>query len=93
MDDPRFPLAVKPEAEAGGRFLDQLRASELEWTFLSPSRLFAPGERTGKFRLGKDQLLVDHTGRSAISMEDYAIALVDELERPAHVCARFTVGY
>ena len=93
MDDPRFPVAVKPEAEAGSRFLDQLRASELEWTFLSPARLFAPGERTAKFRLGKDQLLVDHAGRSAISMEDYAIALVDELERPAHVCARFTVGY
>jgi putative NADH-flavin reductase len=93
MDDPRFPVAVKPEAEAGSRFLDQLRASELEWTFLSPSRYFAPGERTGQFRLGKDQLLVDHTGRSAISMEDYAIALVDELEKPANVRARFTVGY
>jgi putative NADH-flavin reductase len=93
MDDPRFPAAVRPEAEAGARFLAQLRTSKLDWTFLSPSRFFEPGARTGKFRIGADTLLVDESGRSAISMEDFAIALVDELERPAHVRQRFTVGY
>jgi putative NADH-flavin reductase len=93
MDDPRFPASVKPEAEAGCRFLEQLRECELDWSFLCPSRFFEPGERTGKFRLGKDHLLVNEAGRSAISMEDYAIALIDELERPEHVRERFTVGY
>jgi uncharacterized protein len=93
MDDPGFPTAVKPEAQAGARFLDQLRKSELDWTFLCPSRFFLPGERTGIFRLGTDHLLVDQAGRSAISLEDYAMALVDELETPGHLRARFTVGY
>lgn len=65
----------------------------LDWTFLSPSAIIAPGERTGKFRLGLDQLLVDGKGESRISAEDYAIALVDELEKPAHNRKRFTVGY
>lgn len=54
---------------------------------------FAPGERTGKFRLGRDQLLVGADGKSRISMEDYAIAFVDELESPRHARARFTAGY
>ncbi len=55
--------------------------------------LFAPGERTGKFRLGKDELLVGADGQSRISTEDFAIALVDELEQPKHSRERFTVGY
>ena len=55
--------------------------------------MFAPGERTGRFRLGTDQLLTDAAGKSWISMEDYAIALLDELETPRHVRQRFTVGY
>jgi NAD(P)-dependent dehydrogenase (short-subunit alcohol dehydrogenase family) len=93
MDDPRFPAAVRPEAQAGSEFLNRLRASDLDWTFLSPSRFFEPGVRTGKFRIGQDRLLVDAAGRSAVSMEDYAIAMVDELERPAHSRQRFTVGY
>jgi uncharacterized protein len=93
MNSPKFPAHVKPEAEKGARYLDQLRSSDLDWTFLSPSRFFNPGERTGKFRLGTDQLLTDATGKSAISFEDYAIALVDELEQSRHVRARFTVGY
>jgi putative NADH-flavin reductase len=66
---------------------------ELDWTFLSPSAMLMPGERTGKFRLGKDRLLSGPDGESKISMEDYAIAMVDELERPQHVRERFTVGY
>ena len=89
-----FPVAYKAEAEAGGAFLDLLRAEkELNWTFLSPSALFMAGERTGKFRLGIDQLLTAADGKSSISFEDFAVALADEIERPAHVRQRFTVGY
>jgi uncharacterized protein len=68
------------------------RQHDLDWTFLSPAAMFVPGERTGKFRLGKDQLLTNDKG-SSISFEDYAIAAVDELEKPAHIRQRFTVGY
>jgi putative NADH-flavin reductase len=94
IDAPGFPAAYKPEAEAGRRFLDTLRkATQLDWSFLSPSAEFVPGERTGTFRLGGDQLLTDANGRSWISMEDFAIALVDELETPRHSRQRFTVGY
>lgn len=94
LDTPDFPAAYRPEAEAGRRFLDTLRTERsLDWTFLSPSAEFVPGERTGKFRLGGDQLLADANGRSWISMEDYAIAFVDELETPKHSRQRFTVGY
>ena len=89
-----FPVAYKAEAEAGGAFLDLLRAEkELNWTFLSPSALFVAGERTSKFRLGIDQLLTAADGKSSISFEDFAVALADEIERPAHIRARFTVGY
>jgi hypothetical protein len=94
VDTPNFPAQYKSEALAGREFLNRLRAEkELAWTFLSPSAVLAPGERTGKFRLGKDQLLADAEGQSHISMEDYAIALVDELEQPRHTRERFTVGY
>ena len=83
----------KAEATKGGEFLELLRKDkDLDWTFLSPSALIAPGERTGKFRLGKDQLLTHDKG-SNISWEDYAIAAVDELEKPTHIRQRFTVGY
>lgn len=94
LDAPGFPAAYRPEAEGGRRFLDVLRGErELDWTFLSPSAELVPGERTGTFRLGGDQLLTDAGGKSWISMEDYAIALVDELETPKHSRQRFTVGY
>jgi len=91
---PGFPVAYKAEAEKGAAFLDLLRAEkELSWTFLSPSALFVAGERTGKFRLGTDQLLTAADGKSSISFEDFAVALADEIERPAHIRQRFTVGY
>jgi uncharacterized protein len=94
VDSPSFPAAYKEEALAGAAFLDILRTeSELDWTFVSPSALFVPGERTGKFRIGGDQLLADAQGNSSISYEDYAVAMVDEMERPAHSRRRFTVGY
>lgn len=92
-DTPEFPAEYKQEATKGGEFLDLLRQDQdLDWTFLSPSAVFGPGERTGRFRLGTDQLLVNETG-SSISYEDYAIALVDELENTKHSRARFTAGY
>ncbi len=91
---PGFPVAYKAEAEKGAAFLDLLRAEkELNWTFLSPSALFTAGQRTGKFRLGTDQLLTAEDGKSWISFEDFAVALADEIERPAHIRRRFTVGY
>lgn len=94
FDAPGFPEAYKPEALGGRRFLDVLRHErDLDWTFLSPSAEFAPGARTGKFRIGTDRLLVDANGKSWISMEDFAIAMVDELEKPRHSRQRFTVGY
>jgi putative NADH-flavin reductase len=94
VDTPDFPKASKGEALAGREFLNILRGQrELDWTFLSPSALLAPGERTGKFRLGTERLLVDGNGESKISIEDYAVAMVDELESPRHSRRRFTVGY
>jgi putative NADH-flavin reductase len=91
---PGFPAQYKAEAEQGAAFLDLLRTEkQLNWTFLSPSALFTAGERTGKFRLGTDQLLAASDGKSWISFEDFAVALADEIERPAHIRQRFTVGY
>jgi putative NADH-flavin reductase len=66
---------------------------ELDWVFFSPAGAIAPGKRTGKFRLGKDDLVVDNKGESRISVEDYAVAMIDELEKPAHHRERFTIGY
>jgi hypothetical protein len=91
---PTFPVQYKAEAEKGAAFLDLLRREkELNWTLLSPSALFIEGERTGKFRLGTDELLTAANGKSWISFEDYAVALADEIERPALIRTRFTVGY
>ncbi|MBR0666536.1 NAD(P)-dependent oxidoreductase [Roseomonas hellenica] len=94
FDTPNFPAAYLTEAQAGGAYLDLLRQERVvDWTFLSPAAVIAAGERTGQFRLGEDRLVVDAAGESRISAEDYAIALVDELERPAHSRRRFTIGY
>lgn len=94
IDTPEFPEAYKPEGCAGIEFLKALRSEKaLDWIFLSPSAEFEPGARTGTYRLGGDQLLIDAKGRSWISMEDYAIAFADELEDPKHSRQRFTVGY
>ncbi len=94
IDTPNFPEAYKAEARAGGVMLAALRnEKELDWTFLSPSAIFEPGARTGKFRIGGDALLSDANGKSWISMEDYAIALADEVEAPKHPRQRFTAGY
>jgi hypothetical protein len=94
IDTPNFPSAYKAEAEAGAAFLEALRAErDLDWTFVSPSAEFVDGARTRRFRLGRDELLVDGAGRSWISFQDFAIAFLDEFEKPAHLRQRFTVGY
>ena len=94
IDSEGFPEEYKAEASAGALFLENLRAEkELDWTFVSPSAEFVEGERTGKFRLGKDDLLVSAQGRSWITFADYAIALIDEVEAPKHSRQRFAVGY
>lgn len=94
LDSPAFPAEYKTEATAGAVFLDTLRQErELDWTFLSPSMMFVEGPRTGQFRLGRDDLLVDAAGNSSISFADFAIAFIDELEKPAHSRQRFTIGY
>ena len=93
VNTPNFPAIYKAEAQGGVDYLNKLKAqSDLDWTFLSPSAAFVPGERTGTFRLGKDELLTNENG-SSISFEDFAVALVDEIEAPTHVRQRFTVGY
>jgi putative NADH-flavin reductase len=94
IDAPGFPEWIKPGSRATSDALEQLqKLPELDWSFLAPSAKLEPGQRTGKFRLGGDQLLVDANGESRISVQDYAVAMIDELERPAHIRQRFTVGY
>ncbi len=88
-----LPPEWVPIVDAHIAVLGDLRNSSIDWTYFSPAAFFEPGERTGKFRLGKDDLISDEKGTSRISMEDYAIALVDELEKPQHHKARFTIGY
>lgn len=73
--------------------LELLKKSDINWTYFSPAGFFEPGTRTGKFRLDTNKLVADAQGNSRVSMEDYAIALVDELEKPAHERAQFTIGY
>lgn len=94
MDTPSFPAQWKATAEGARDALNLLKQEQgLNWTMLSPSALLEPGIRTEKFRLGNDQLIVDDKGESKISLEDYAVAMIDELEKPAHLRQRFTVGY
>jgi uncharacterized protein len=94
VEQPDFPSFAKAEATRGKEYLSYLRTiDDIDWTMLSPSALFIAGERTGVFRLGHDQLLVGSDGKSWITYEDYAIALLDEIESPKHAKRRFTVGY
>jgi putative NADH-flavin reductase len=88
-----LPAEWVPIATSHEKALRLLEASDINWTYFSPAAYFEPGERTGKFRLGTRNLVADEKGQSRISMEDYAIALVDELEKPAHERAQFTIGY
>jgi uncharacterized protein len=94
MDRPEFPAADHPVALAEAEVLEFLRpVTDVNWTYVSPPAEFGPGERTGRFRLGKEQLLVGPDGSSRISLPDFAVAFVDELGRGGHVRQRITVGY
>jgi len=95
LDQPGFPEAYKAEALDGREALGVWRAEGdgLDWTFLSPAVEIGPGERTGTYRTTDDRLLFDAEGKSFISYEDYAVAVLDELERPRHVGRRFGVAY
>ena len=88
-----LPAEWIPIAASHEKALRLFEKSDINWTYFSPAGFFEPGERTGNFRLGGNKLIADAQGNSRISMEDYAIALVDELEKPAHERARFTIGY
>ncbi len=94
IDTPDFPPQYKATAE-GARAVLNLLLDEpvLDWTMLSPAAMLAPGARSGVFRLGGNALLTDADGNSAISVEDYAMAMIDELETPAHRRQRFCVAY
>lgn len=93
LESGHLPEEWRAIALSHSKALELLRSSDIDWTYFSPAAFLEPGARSGKFRLGKDDLIADAQGQSRISMEDYAIALVDELERPAHRKARFTIGY
>ncbi|EFM09950.1 dihydrodipicolinate reductase [Paenibacillus curdlanolyticus YK9] len=93
FETPEFPEFVLATAKNQGQNLQELQQSEgIQWTFLSPSAFFDPeGKRTGAYTSGLDQLLVNSQGNSYISYADYAIAVIDEIEKPQHVNRRFTV--
>ena len=94
LDTPGFPNAYRGTAEGARQALRLLQQeTQLDWTMLSPSAVIAPGARSGRFRLGGDQLLKDAAGESRISVQDFAMAFIDEAETPAHSRKRFTVGY
>ena len=93
IDSGYLPEPYLPIATSHVKALEVLRKSDVDWTYLAPAAYFEPGPRTGRFRLGTSELVTAANGESRISMEDYAIALVDELEQGAHRKARFSIGY
>lgn len=96
IDDPRFrpPDAALDIALACTDQLDAWRAEAgVDWAYLSPAALREPGERTSTYRQGTNELLIDAEGNSTISMEDLAVALLDEAERPKHHRTTFTAAY
>ena len=95
MDSGEVPENILPGVKALGEFyLNFLKKEkEIDWVFFSPAADMRPGVRTGRYRLGKDDMIVDIVGNSHISVEDYAAAMIDELEHPQHHQERFTIGY
>lgn len=93
VDTPDFPEIYRPASLAHCEALKIYTSCDLDWTFISPAAIFEPGERTGKYRVGGDRLLVDAEGESRISAEDYAIALLDEVEHPQFIRRRMSVAY
>jgi putative NADH-flavin reductase len=90
----RVPERYRAEVLGQKEALDYYRpVDDVKWTYFSPAGSIAPGKRTGQFRLGGDQLVTDAKGDSKISIEDYAVALVDEAEQAKHMRKRFTIGY
>ncbi len=88
-----LPEQYLPIATSHQKALEILKKSDINWTYFSPGAYFVPGERTGKFRLGTTSLIADAKGESRISFDDYAIALVDEIEKPAHERGQMSIGY
>lgn len=95
MDSGVIPESFLPAVRALAEvYLNDLEAEKsIDWVFFSPAGNLEPGQRTNKFRLGKDDLIVNSNGESKISVQDYAVAMIDELEKPAHHRERFTIGY
>jgi hypothetical protein len=95
MDAGVIPESFQPavRALANVYLIDLIDEKSLDWVFFSPASRLEPGLRTKKYRLGKDDLIVNDTGESKISVQDYAAAMIDELEKPAHHRERFTIGY
>lgn len=95
VDSGAIPESIISGVKALGEFFlnTLMYEKDIDWIFFSPAGRLESGARTGKFRLGKDDLIVDENGNSHISVEDYAIAMVDELETPKHHYERFTIGY
>lgn len=95
VDSGAIPDAIMDGVKSLGEFYLNTLMNEktIDWIFFSPAGTLESGKRTGKFRLGKDDLIVDKNGISHISVEDYAVAMVDELENPKHHYERFTIGY
>jgi uncharacterized protein len=94
VDTPSFPEGWKKGADEQRKSLEIFRKEkDLDWTFFSPAIMIEPGPRTGKFRIGKDNPVFDEKGNSIIGYDDYAVALIDELENPHFIKQRFTVGY
>jgi putative NADH-flavin reductase len=97
VDTPDFHDEWKPEALAAADALEVFRRADgdtpVAWSFISPGALLVPGERTGRYRLGGDELLTDDRGRSRITMEDFAIAMLDEAEQQRHARRRFTAAH
>jgi putative NADH-flavin reductase len=95
MDSGAIPDSFLPAIRSLASFYlnDLTNEKAVDWVFFSPAGNIAPGKRTGKFRLGKDDMIFDSDGKSNISVEDYAMAMIDELEKPVHHRERFTIGY
>jgi putative NADH-flavin reductase len=93
VDTPDFPASWKPAASAARDALGIYRKAPIKWTYMSPAAFIQPGTRTGKYRTATEQLITDEKGESRISAEDYAVALLDEIDAPRFECARFTAAY
>lgn len=94
VDQPDFPAEWKAGSLKTADFLQDLRGeTALDWTFVCPAAMLAPGDRTGEYRVGGDQLITDAEGQSRISVPDYAVALLDEVEAHRHPRQRISVAY